>query len=59
VAHSTAKTNTKVKIISANNHNKTFPSTQSNPFAHKLSNHHNKTPKTNAHKIHQINCATM
>jgi hypothetical protein len=59
VAQSTAKTKTKVRIISANNHNQTFQLTQSNPFAHKLSKLPNNTPKINAHRIPQINWATM
>ena len=59
VAQSTAKTKTKVRIISANNPNRTLPLTQSSPFAHKLLNHHNKAASIRAHKIHQINCATM
>lgn len=59
VAQSTAKTKTKVRITSANNPNQAFPLTQFNQFAHRLSNHHNKTPKIKAHKIHQMNCAIM
>jgi hypothetical protein len=59
VAQSTAKTKTKVRIISANNPNRTLPLTQSSPFAHKLPNHHNKAASIRAHKIHQINCAII
>ena len=59
VAQSTANTNTKVKITSANNPSQAFPPTPSNPFAHKLPNPHNKTPRIKAHKIHPINWAIM
>lgn len=59
VAHSTAKTKTKVRITSANNHSQTFPLTQSNQFAHKLSNDENSTHRISAHKIHQMNWAIM
>jgi hypothetical protein len=55
VAQSTAKTKTKVRITSANNHSQTFPLTQSNPFAHKLPNQENNTQRIRAHKIHPIN----
>ena len=59
VAQSTAKTKTKVRIISANIHNQILPLTQSNPFAHRLLNDHSSTHRIRAHKIHQINCAIM
>jgi hypothetical protein len=59
VAQSTAKTKTKVRIISANNPNRTLPLTQSNPFAHKLSNDDSNTQRIRAQRIPQMNCATM
>ncbi len=59
VAQSTAKTKTKVRIISASNHSQILPLTQSNPFAHKLSNDDSNTQRIRAQRIHQMNCATM
>ena len=59
VAQSTAKTKTKVRIISANNPNRTLPLTQSNPFAHKLSNDDSNTQRIRAQRIPQMNCATI
>lgn len=59
VAQSTAKTKTKVRITSASNPNQTFPLTQSNPFAHKLSNDDSNTQSIKAQRIHQMNCAIM
>ena len=58
VAQSTAKTNTKVNITSANNPNQTFPQTQSSPLAHKASKDHNKTQRTKAQRIPHMNWAT-
>ena len=58
VAQSTANTNTKVKITSANNQSHTLPLTQSNPLAPKASKDHNKTQRTNAQIIPHMNWAT-
>jgi hypothetical protein len=58
VAQSTAKTNTNVKTTSANKPNQTLPQTQSNPLAPKASKDQSKTQRTNAQRIHQINCAS-
>ena len=59
VAQSTAKTKTKVRIISANNHNQISPFTQSSQFAHSLLNDDSITQRIKAHKIHQMNCAII
>ncbi|MBR7037345.1 hypothetical protein IKI14_05910 [bacterium] len=59
VAHSTANTKTKVRITSANNPSQTFPLTQSNPFAHRLSNDDSNTQRIRAQRIPQMNCAIM
>ena len=59
VAHSTAKTKTKVRITSANIPSQTFPLTQSSPFAHKLSNDDSNTQRIRAQKIPHMNYAIM